>query len=58
MTPSLLAISDLHVTHPENRQVVERLAPADAGDWLILCGDVGDCPEDVDWAVGLLASRF
>jgi 3',5'-cyclic AMP phosphodiesterase CpdA len=55
---TLLAISDLHVGHAENRQFVERLR-ADCGeDWLIVCGDVADSIEDVEWALGLLAARF
>jgi 3',5'-cyclic AMP phosphodiesterase CpdA len=55
---SLLAISDLHVGHPENRRFVERLAPQSAEDWLIVAGDVGDLLEDVEWALSLLAERF
>lgn len=55
---SLLAISDLHVAHPENRRAVERIAPGSDGDWLIVAGDVGDAIEEVDWALRLLAGRF
>jgi 3',5'-cyclic AMP phosphodiesterase CpdA len=55
---SLLAISDLHVGHAENRRFVERLAPSEKGDWLIVAGDVGDSLQDVEWALGLLAGRF
>lgn len=54
----LLAISDLHVTHPENRGIVERLRPESEADWLIVCGDVGDVIEDVEWALSLLSERF
>jgi 3',5'-cyclic AMP phosphodiesterase CpdA len=54
----LLAISDLHVAHPPNRRFVEGLTPADRGDWLIVAGDVGDSPADVEWALSLLAGRF
>jgi 3',5'-cyclic AMP phosphodiesterase CpdA len=54
----LLAISDLHVGHPDNRAVVERLHPAREGDWLIVCGDVGESVEEVEWTLGLLAERF
>ena len=45
--PRLLAVSDLHVRHPENRAAVERLRPDDAGDWLIVAGDVGEQADDV-----------
>ncbi len=54
----LLAVSDLHVTHPENRDIVERLRPESDADWLIVCGDVSETIADVEWALGLLAERF
>lgn len=54
----LLAVSDLHVTHPENRAIVERLRPESDADWLIVCGDVSESIADVEWALGLLAGRF
>ncbi|HWX86607.1 MAG TPA: metallophosphoesterase [Solirubrobacteraceae bacterium] len=54
----IYAISDLHVTHPENRLVVERLRPHNDADWLLVCGDVSDSIEDVEWALGLLSRRF
>jgi 3',5'-cyclic AMP phosphodiesterase CpdA len=55
---SLLAISDLHVEHPENREAVASIAPQSEADWLIVCGDVADEPADLEWALGLLAERF
>lgn len=57
-TPRLLAVSDLHVHHPENRAVVEGLRPTSDGDWLIVAGDVGERVDDVVWALGLLRDRF
>ena len=54
----LLAVSDLHVTHPENRAIVERLRAESEDDWLIVCGDVSETLADVEWALGLLAKRF
>jgi len=56
--PSLLAISDLHIGHAQNRRFVEELAPRSEGDWLIVCGDVGDSLEDVEWALSQLSGRF
>ncbi len=56
--PHLLAISDLHITYPENRRVVEGLRPRSPGDWLIVCGDVSETLADVEWALGLLRDRF
>jgi len=55
---TLFAISDLHVNHADNRRLVEQLAPRSDRDWLIVCGDVGDGLEDVQWALGLLRERF
>src|ERR1700691_3475831 len=55
---SLLAISDLHITYPENRRVVESLRSPSPGDWLIVCGDVSELSVDLEWALGLLRERF
>ncbi|MGS2615014.1 metallophosphoesterase family protein [Micromonospora sp. LZ34] len=55
---SLLAISDLHVNHRENRAVVEGLRSDSPHDWLLVAGDVADTVADVEWALGLLAHRF
>ncbi len=54
----LLAVSDLHVTHPENRRIVERMRPESDADWLIVCGDVSETIADLEWTLGLLAERF
>ncbi len=55
---ALLAIADLHVEHEDNRELVGRLEPLSERDWLIVCGDVAERPEDVAWALGLLRDRF
>ncbi|WP_027661298.1 metallophosphoesterase family protein [Salinispora fenicalii] len=55
---SLLAISDLHVRHAENRTVVEQLHPESPEDWLLVAGDVGDTVAQVEWVLRLLAARF
>ncbi|MFF8845293.1 metallophosphoesterase family protein [Streptomyces sp. NPDC015127] len=55
---SLLAISDLHVAHPDNREIVEKLYPRSDADWLIVAGDVGELTEDIIWALGTLRDRF
>lgn len=55
---NLLAISDLHVEHPENREIVGQIEPESEADWLVVCGDVADKPEDVEWALRLLRERF
>jgi 3',5'-cyclic AMP phosphodiesterase CpdA len=56
--PRLLAISDLHVAYPENREFIENLRPEAEGDWLLLAGDVGEIFADVEWALRTLSSRF
>ncbi len=55
---TLFAIGDLHVNHAGNRQFVEAIEPRSDEDWLIVCGDVADSLEDVEWALALLAARF
>ncbi|MCI4065656.1 metallophosphoesterase [Micromonospora sp. R77] len=54
----LLAISDLHVHHAENRAIVERLRPGSDDDWLLVAGDVGEVFAEVEWALSVLAGRF
>jgi len=55
---TLFAIGDLHVNHAENREVVATLRAQSEEDWLIVCGDVADSIDAVEWALGLLAGRF
>lgn len=54
----LLAISDLHVSYPRNRQWVEDLPPGEPGDWLLVAGDVGEKAEDIEWVLRTLRGRF
>jgi 3',5'-cyclic AMP phosphodiesterase CpdA len=54
----LLAISDLHVGYPDNREIVTRLVPESDNDWLVVAGDVADSFADVGWALGTLRERF
>jgi 3',5'-cyclic AMP phosphodiesterase CpdA len=58
VTGRLLAISDLHVSYQENREIVDRLEPTHDDDWLIVAGDVGERMADIEWALELLAGRF
>jgi len=55
---SVFAISDLHVTHPQNRSVVQGLRPESQADWLLVCGDISEDIADVEWALSLLSERF
>ena len=57
-TPRLLALSDLHVAHPQNRQIVAELPPGHDDDWLLLAGDVGESYADVEWALRTLADKY
>lgn len=53
----LFGLSDLHVGHLENRQVIEGLAPHPE-DWLILGGDLGESIEQLRFVFSTLAPRF
>jgi 3',5'-cyclic AMP phosphodiesterase CpdA len=55
---TVFAVSDLHVTHPENRRAVEDLQSRSQADWLLICGDISETLEDVEWALRLLSKRF
>jgi 3',5'-cyclic AMP phosphodiesterase CpdA len=57
-TPRLLALSDLHVAFPQNREIVAGLQPGSNGDWLLLAGDVGELYPDIEWALRTLAGKF
>ncbi len=54
----MLGIGDLHVGHLDNRRVVEDIRPGSPGDWLLVCGDISETVEDVEWALSLLNERF
>jgi 3',5'-cyclic AMP phosphodiesterase CpdA len=53
----LWAIADLHVGFPENRAAVEAMA-ARPDDWLIIAGDAGDTPAQLDFVLRTLVPRF
>jgi 3',5'-cyclic AMP phosphodiesterase CpdA len=57
-SPRLLAVSDLHVRHPENRAVADGLRPTSDGDWLIVAGDVAEQVDDVASVLATLRDRF
>lgn len=54
---NLVAIGDLHVSHPGNCDAL-RYLPERPDDWLILAGDVGDTEGQVAEAFHLLSERF
>jgi 3',5'-cyclic AMP phosphodiesterase CpdA len=54
----LYAISDLHVDHAENRELIQQLCPNSKRDWLIVAGDVADDHTRFEWALRLLSERF
>lgn len=53
----LLALSDLHVGHPRNREVLAELTPRPE-DWLILGGDLGESEAHLRWVIETLGPRF
>ena len=55
---TLRAISDLHVTYQENREIVRNLIPLNENDWLIIAGDVGESLADIEWTLKLLSRRY
>jgi 3',5'-cyclic AMP phosphodiesterase CpdA len=55
---SLLAVSDLHVTHDGNREIVQGIRPRHQDDWLIVAGDVAETAEAVARTLGMLRERF
>jgi 3',5'-cyclic AMP phosphodiesterase CpdA len=54
----MLAVSDLHVSFPENREIVADMRPGSPHDWLLVAGDVGEISTDIEWALGTLSERF
>jgi 3',5'-cyclic AMP phosphodiesterase CpdA len=55
---NLLAVSDLHVGHPANRDVLRELRPLAEDDWLLVAGDVAERIEHVEWALEVLKQSF
>lgn len=53
----LWAIADLHVGFAENRDAVEAMPPH-PDDWLVLGGDAGDTPAQLDFVLRTLTPRF
>ncbi len=58
MQGSLFAVSDLHVSYPQNQRVVHELHPESGDDWLIVAGDVGQTFAEIEWALRLLRQRY
>lgn len=54
----LLATSDLHVSHKDNRPLVDDLVPTTDEDWLLVVGDVTENPVEVESTLRVLAERF
>jgi len=53
----LHAISDLHVGFKDNLIALSEL-PAHPEDWLILCGDIADTPQQLEVALQVLERKF
>jgi 3',5'-cyclic AMP phosphodiesterase CpdA len=55
---SLLATSDLHVTHDGNGPIVAGIRPRHDGDWLIVAGDVAESTEAIGRTLAMFTDRF
>ncbi len=53
----LHAISDLHVGYRENLLALNDLG-RHPDDWLILCGDIADTPEQLEAALRILEQKY
>jgi predicted phosphodiesterase len=58
VTTKLFAISDLHVGHPQNRELIAGIPSGEGGDGLLVAGDVGENFADIEWALTVLAERY
>ena len=56
-SPTLWAISDLHLAGAPNRQALPDVEPHPR-DWLILAGDVGETEDHLRFALDLLCPKF
>lgn len=54
----LWAISDLHVAHRGNENIIDQLRPNEPGDWLIVAGDVAERTDDIVDTLRRLKARF
>jgi 3',5'-cyclic AMP phosphodiesterase CpdA len=54
----VFAISDLHVDHPGNTGLLERLVPRSTEDWLVVGGDISENIDDFSRALDVLRGRF
>ncbi|GAA4935737.1 metallophosphoesterase family protein [Streptomyces coeruleoprunus] len=55
---NLLAMSDLHTRHSENRAFIDGLRPESPDDWLLVAGDVAETTTDIVRTMSLLRDRF
>ncbi|MEQ9364224.1 MAG: metallophosphoesterase [Leptospirales bacterium] len=53
----LYAISDLHISHPENMDALAKIASYPE-DWLLLGGDISESTEDLETCFKILSGRF
>jgi 3',5'-cyclic AMP phosphodiesterase CpdA len=56
--PTLWAISDLHVAHKGNENLIDRISSSHPGDWLIVAGDVAERTDDILDTLRRLRTRF
>ncbi|GAA4741048.1 metallophosphoesterase [Gordonia alkaliphila] len=54
----LWAVSDLHVAHRGNENIIDQIRPSEPGDWLIVAGDVAERTDDIIDTLRRLKARF
>ncbi|WP_278312859.1 metallophosphoesterase family protein [Lolliginicoccus levis] len=54
----LFAVSDVHVGHRGNADILEMIQPESPDDWLIMAGDVAERSDEVRSTLSVLRSRF
>ncbi|WP_460866459.1 metallophosphoesterase family protein [Rhodococcus aerolatus] len=52
------AVADLHVSHAENRPLLDRMVSRTDDDWLVVAGDVAETVDDIALVLHTLADRF
>jgi EmrB/QacA subfamily drug resistance transporter len=55
---TLFAVSDLHVSFPENWRAVQQLEPESGADWLVVAGGIGRTFADIEKTLRLLRERY
>lgn len=55
---TLWAVSDLHISHRGNEEILDKIHPSSPDDWLIVAGDVAERTDDIVDTLRRLKARF